>query len=403
MLRDVVIVGASLAGLRAAETLRTEGYDGRLTLIGAERHLPYDRPPLSKKLLAGDLEPERVRLRAEHEYGDLALDLRLGVEATALDVAGRAVTTSDGERVAYGGLVVATGAVPRLLVDQPDLEGIHVLRTIDDSLRLRGVLDGSPRHVVVIGAGFIGSEVAATARAAGVAVTIVEALPTPLVRGLGPRMGLAVAELHRDHGVEVRLGTAVAAIEGTERVERVLLSDGTALEADAVVVGIGVRPATDWLAGSGLTVRDGLVCDSTLAAGPPGVYGAGDVVRWPHLLLGEEVRLEHWTNAAEQGAAAARNLFVTASGGDATPYQTVPFFWSDQYGTRIQFLGRADENDDVEVVYGSVEERSFVALYGRAGRLRAVLGLNQPKLVMPYRKLLAAAVSWEDALAHARR
>jgi NADPH-dependent 2,4-dienoyl-CoA reductase/sulfur reductase-like enzyme len=353
-------------------------------------------------LLAGELEPERVRLRAEHEYDDLGLDLQIGVEATGLDVGAQEVTVTDGHRIAYDGLVIATGATPRRLIDQPDLDGIHVLRTIDDSLRLRAVLTGSPRHVVVVGAGFIGSEVAATARAAGVDVTIVEALPTPLMRGLGPRMGEAVAELHRDHGVHVRLGTAVAAIEGGDRVERVLLSDGTAVDADAVVVGVGVRPATDWLFGSGLEVRDGLVCDASLAVGPPGVYAAGDVVRWPHLLLGEEVRLEHWTNAAEQGAAAARNLLATAAGGEGTPYQAVPFFWSDQYGSRIQFLGRADENDDVELVYGSVEERSFVALYGRAGRLRAVLGLNQPKLVMPYRKLLAGGVSWEDALARAR-
>jgi NADPH-dependent 2,4-dienoyl-CoA reductase/sulfur reductase-like enzyme len=403
VLEHVVIVGASLAGLRAAETLRVEGYDRRLTLLGAEPHLPYDRPPLSKKLLAGELETDRVRLRAEHEYADLHLDLRLGVTATALDSAAALVTTSDGDRIAYDGLIIATGAVPRLLADQPDLEGIHVLRTIDDSLRLRAALTGSPRRVVVVGAGFIGSEVAATARAAGVEVTIVEALPTPLVRGLGPRMGHAVAALHRDHGVDIRLGTAVAALEGGRRVERVLLSDGTAVDTDVVVVGVGVRPATDWLTDSGLELRDGLVCDPTLAAGPPGVYAAGDVVRWRHLLLGEEVRLEHWTNAAEQGAAAARNLLVTAAGGAGTPYQTVPFFWSDQYGSRIQFLGRAHETDDVEIVHGREAERSFVALYGRAGRLQAVLGLNQPKLVMPYRKLLAAGVSWEDALAQARR
>jgi NADPH-dependent 2,4-dienoyl-CoA reductase/sulfur reductase-like enzyme len=282
------------------------------------------------------------------------------------------------------------------------LGGVFVLRTLDDCLGLRGELQGSPRRVVVVGAGFIGSEVAATARGMGLDVTVLEALPTPLVRGLGPRMGVAVAELHRDNGVEVRLGTGVASIDGGARVERVHLSDGTSLDADVVVVGVGVSPTTAWLAGSGLELRDGLVCDASLAAGPPGVFGAGDVVRWPHGLLEEEVRLEHWTNAAEQGAAAARNLLVTAGGGEATAYQAVPFFWSDQYGARIQFLGRARETDDVEVVHGSVDERSFVALYGRAGRLRAVLGLNLPKLVMPYRKLLGSRVSWDDALAQAR-
>ena len=401
MLQHVVVVGGSLAGLRAVETFRTEGYDGQLTLIGDEPHLPYDRPPLSKKVLAGDWEPDRIHLRKEHEYGDLGLDVRLGVRATALDTDRRVVVLADGESVPYEGVVLATGAAPRRLPGQPDLDGVFVLRTLDDSLALRAALDAGPRRVVVVGAGFIGAEVAATARVRGLEVTLIEALPLPLVRGLGPALGAAIADLHRAHGVDVRLGVGVDAIEGVDRVERVRLSDGSVVEADVVVVGIGVAPVTGWLESSGLELRDGVVCDATLCAGPPGVYAAGDLARWANLLFGEEMRVEHWTNAAEQGAAAARNLLATAAGGSGEPYAPVPFFWSDQYDARIQFVGRASGDDTVEVVHGSIADGRFVALYGRDGRFRGAFGLNQPKLVMPYRRLLANAASWDDALAHA--
>jgi NADPH-dependent 2,4-dienoyl-CoA reductase/sulfur reductase-like enzyme len=401
MLSHVVVVGASLAGLRAVETLRAEDFDGRITLVGAEGHLPYDRPPLSKKLLAGALDVERIHLRKEHEYTDLDLQLQLGVRAIALDPVERRITLDDGGAVTYDGLVIATGAAPRTLTGQPELDGLFVLRTLDDSLRLRAAFDARPRRVVVIGAGFIGAEVAATARGLGLDVTLVEALPAPLVRGLGLQMGMACAELHRAHGVDLRLGAGVAGFDGAGRVEQVRLTDGTTLDADVVVVGIGVAPVTGWLETSGLELRDGVVCDATLAAGPPGVYAAGDLVRWPNELFGEEMRLEHWTNAAEQGAAAARNLLATAAGSEPVPYAPVPFFWSDQYDARIQFLGRASDSDDVEVVHGTVGDGAFVALYGSAGRLHGVLGVSLPKLTMPYRKLLANAATWEDALAHA--
>src|SRR3954452_3201141 len=403
-MRNVVVVGASLAGLRAAETLRNEGFDGALTLVGAEPHLPYDRPPLSKKLLAGELEPERIRLRKDHEYAALGLTLRLGTRATGLDLEHHRVTLDDGDDLAYDGLIIATGAAPRRLPTQPEqLDGLFELRTLDDALALRAALDARPTRVVVVGAGFIGSEVAATARQRGLEVTILEALPVPLERALGPSMGMACAALHADHGVEVRLSTGVVGVAGTERVEAVHLNDASTLDADVVVVGIGVLPNTGWLETRGLEIHDGVVCDTTLAAhGARGVYVAGDCARWPNQRFGEEMRVEHWTNAAEQGAVAARNLLATAAGDDAAgmPYDPVPFFWSDQYSDRLQFLGRASGDDDVEVVAGSVEERSFLALYGRTGRLRGALGLNRPRLVMPYRKLLLAGVSWDDALAH---
>ncbi len=224
----------------------------------------------------------------------------------------------------------------------------------------------------------------------------------PLVRGLGSQMGAACAELHRDHGVTLRLGVGVDRIDGVERAEAVRLADGTVVPADVVVVGVGVVPATDWLEGSGLELRDGVVCDANLAAGPPGVYAAGDVTRWPNQLFGEEMRVEHWTNASEQGAHAARNLLAAKGrGGLVTPYAPVPFFWSDQYGLRIQFVGRAGEDDEVRVVHGTIAEREFVALYGRGGRLRGALGMGMPKLVMGYQRLLASGATWEDALHHA--
>ena len=248
MLRDVVVVGASLAGLRAAETLRTDGFDGRLAVVGAEAHLPYDRPPLSKKVLAGEWEPDRIHLRKPDEYDDLGFDLHLGVKAVGLDPAARQVRLSDGSALAFDGLVIATGAAPRRLPGQPELPGIFELRTLDDSLALRRALVEGPRRVVVVGAGFIGAEVAATARSRGLEVTLVEALPVPLARGLGPALGAAIGELHRARGVDVRLGVGVEAMEGSERVERIRLTDGTVLEADVVVVGVG-RRAGDGLAG----------------------------------------------------------------------------------------------------------------------------------------------------------
>jgi NADPH-dependent 2,4-dienoyl-CoA reductase/sulfur reductase-like enzyme len=401
MVRRVVIVGASLAGLRAAETLRTEGFEGSVVLIGAERHLPYDRPPLSKKLLAGEWEPDRIALRKPEEYSSLDFEMRLGERATALDVGAQRVTLASGEDVAYDGLVIATGSAPRRLPNQPELPGIFELRTLDDCLALRAHLDRAPSRVAVIGAGFIGAEVAATARSKGLEVSLVEALPVPLVRGLGPEMGGACAEIHRDHGVDLHLGTGVESFEGSARVEAVRLADGTVISAEVVVVGVGVAPVTDWLRDSGLELRDGVVCDATLNAGAPGVFAAGDVARWPNALFGEEMRVEHWTNAAEQGAAAAHNLLAAWAGGTGVAYAPVPFFWSDQYDSRFQFVGRGSGDDEIQVVHGSVAERRFIALYGRAGQLRGALGLSMPKQLMPYRKLLAAGATWVEALGHA--
>lgn len=394
MLRDVVIVGGSLAGLRAAESLRNGGYDGTLTIVGQEQHLPYDRPPLSKRLLAGEWEPERILLRKPDDMQALDVRWRTGVAAVSLDLEARHVRLADDEELPFGGLVIATGAAPRRLPGQGDHDHAVVLRTLDDALDLRERLAAGGRRVVVIGAGFIGLEVAATARRLGNDVLVLEAGPAPLERALGARMGAAVSAVHADHDVEIRCGVQV----GGFAPGAVLVDGGRREPADVVVVGIGVAPCTEWLVGSGVRVDDGVVCRPDLNAGRPFVYAAGDVARWHNPLFGEEMRVEHWTNAAEQGALAARNLLAEADGRPTEPYAPVPFFWSEQYDHRIQFLGRASPDDEVRVVAGSVDDRKFAALFGRDGHLRGVLGLDMPRQVMPFRQHLLGRLGWDDAL-----
>jgi len=398
-LDNIVIVGASLAGLRAAEELRTLGHAGRITLVGDEPHRPYDRPPLSKQVLAGMKPPESTALMvAGGSIDDLDLDWRLGESATGLDLGARSVLLAGGEQLPYDGLVIATGASPKRLPGTDHLDGVHTLRTLDDCAAIRSALVASPGRVAVVGAGFIGAEVAATCRGLGIAVSMIEALPVPLERGLGPAMGAVVADLHRDHGVDVRLGVGVVLIEGGDRVEQIRLTDGTVLDVDLVVIGIGVGPNTDWLEGSGLTIDNGVLCDATCAAAP-GVVAAGDVARWPNHRFGEVMRVEHWDNAIAMGTHAARTL--VAGPAAAEPYEPVPWFWSDQYDRKIQLAGRAGPDDTVAVVSGSTDDRRFVAFYGRAGRLVGVLGMSQPAKVMRWRSLVEQATTWDAALAAA--
>ena len=392
--RAVTVVGASLAGLNAAEALRREGFDGRVTLVGAENHLPYDRPPLSKQVLAGDWGPERAALTDPEELESDGIEARLGVRATALDMDARQLTLHTGETVEFDGLVIATGARCRTMRGTEGIGGVHVLRSLDDCLALRADFEAMPQRVVVVGAGFIGAEVAATARGRGLDVTMVEALPTPLSRVLGDEMGEVCAEVHRDHGVDLRTAVGVESVSGDGRVERVTLSDGSTIDADVVVVGIGVIPNTEWLDGSGLTLDDGVVCDASCLAADR-VTAAGDVARWPNELFGETMRVEHWDNAAQQGAHAARRLLDAAVG----PFTPVPWFWSDQYDRKIQLAGRVRGDDEVRVVTGSVDERRFAAIYGRAGRITGVLGFNRPRHVMRYRALIEQRASFEEALA----
>ena len=397
-MKSVTIVGASLAGMRAAETLRREGFDGTVTLIGDETDAPYDRPPLSKQVLAGEWEPQRIALYDDETLADLQLTWRLGARAVGFEAATRTVTLAGGEQLSADGVVIATGARTRTLPGTGDLAGVYTLRTLADSLAIRTEFDATPGRVVVVGAGFIGAEVAATARGRGLDVTMVEMADTPLERVLGAELGRVCAEVHTDHGVDLRLGVGVESITGAGRVEQVTLSDGTRLDADVVVVGVGVIPNTEWLEGSGLDIDNGVVCDETCLAAP-GVVAAGDVARWPNRLFGQSIRVEHWDNAIAQGIAAAQRLLA---GEAAEPFAPVPWFWSDQYDRKIQLAGRSGPDDEVVVVTGSTEERRFAAIYGRAGRIVAVLGFNRPRHVMQYRRLIARGASWEEALEFAR-
>lgn len=395
----LVVVGASLAGVRAVEAARRAGFAGRIVLIGSEPHLPYDRPPLSKGFLEAEREPEVPVFRTRTELvDDLGVDLELGAPAVALDTGDRVVATED-KVIPYEALVIATGAEARRGPATSRLDGVHVLRTIDDARAVRARLDSGVRSVVVVGAGFIGSEVASAARKRGLDVTVVETMATPLVRAIGQAMGETCARLHAVNGTKLLSGVPVSRVEGERCVERVVLGDGSSIEADLVVVGAGATPATGWLEGSGLRLENGVVCDETLNAGVPGVYAAGDVVNWRNALFGRHMRLEHYADAAEQGTTAARNALAPAQ---AQPYATVPYFWSDWYDSRIQFVGVPDA-DQIEVVLGDVDDGQVVALYRRGDLLAGALALNGRSEIMKYRGLIARRCGWSDALEFAAR
>ena len=400
----VVVIGASLAGLRAAEEVRHEGHTGPVVIVGEEIHAPYDRPPLSKQLLSGKWEVERTHHHTPDAHDALGLEFRLGRRATALDTRTRTVACSDGTELAYDGLVIATGAATRSLPGTEGMPGVWMLRTLDDCLGIKAGLAaaGDDPRVVVIGAGFIGSEVAATCHGMGAQVTLLEAYHTPLARVLGDEMGRACADLHLANGMDLRCNITIDHLEsdpgGPDPVV-VWLDDGTRLPADVVVVGIGVTPCVDWLASSEITLENGVVCDGALFAADR-VVAAGDVANWLRQSTGRPTRVEHWTNAAEGGPAAARNLLAGSAA--AVAYDPVPFFWSDQYASKIQMIGLPGPDDEVVVVSGSGTEGKMVALYRTGDRLGAVLSISQPAKLMGYRPLLAEGASFDEALAHAR-
>jgi NADPH-dependent 2,4-dienoyl-CoA reductase/sulfur reductase-like enzyme len=385
-LERIVVVGASLAGLRAAEALRRAGYERELTIVGDEPHRPYNRPPLSKELLAGKVDDCAFRVDDEQ----LACDWRLGVPAASLDLRARQVVLGDGGELPFDGLIVATGARARTWPGAG--EGVHVLRTLDDALALRAALVPGAR-LVIVGAGFVGCEVAATARGLGCEVTLVDVAPLPM-GPLGPEIGALCARLHREHGVDLRLGEGVAAVEDRS----VVLAGGARITGDAVLVAIGAVPCTAWLAGSGLTLDPGVVCDERCAAvGAEGVYAAGDVAHWPHPLLGGElVRVEHWSNAGEMARAAARNLL-----GDDTPYAAVPYFWSDQYDVKVQAVGFPERGERAEVVEGDPDDGAFITALERDGVLVGALLWNMPRRMPHYRRWVAERVPAADVRAAA--
>jgi len=389
----IAVVGASLAGLSAARELRAQGYDGELVLVGDEPEPPYDRPPLSKRYLSGATDERGLDLLDAGE--ELGVAWRLGVAAVALDVPGRRVALADGGHVDYDGLVIATGASPRALPGTR-LTGVHVLRTRADADALRAGLERAT-SVAIVGGGFIGSEIASTAVSLGKRVTIVEALPAPMERVLGEEVGLVLAGVHERHGVDMRLGTPVAGLRGDERVEGIELADGGFVPADVVVVAIGVVPNTGWLESSGLVLDNGVVCDETCAVAP-GIVAAGDVARWPNPVFGESRRVEHWENAVKQGAHAARRLLADGDPDRYEPYAPVPWVWSDQYGTKLQFVGSTQRYDEVGLVDGSYADDRWAVLYRSGERVVAAFGIGRTRQVLGYRPLIAEGLRWEDAL-----
>ena len=331
-------------------------------------------------------------------HDGLNFEWHLGEKAVQLDLQSKTISLSSGTDLNYDGLIIATGARCRSLPGTEDLEGVYTLRGLDDALALKESFDSQPRRVVVVGAGFIGAEVAATARERGLDVSMIEVAPVPFERVLGAEMGEVLADVHRDHGVEVITGVGVDTLRGDSRVEQVVLADGTEIDADIVVIGIGVIPNTEWLEGSGLEIDNGVVCDETCLAAP-NVVAAGDVARWPNKLFGEMMRVEHWDNAVEQGMYAARRLL--AGDNPPEPYTPTPWFWTDQFDRKIQLAGRTRPDDEIKIITGSIEERRFATLYGREERLVGILGFNRPRHVMQYKQMIADGVSWSDAIAHA--
>ncbi|MET7693959.1 FAD-dependent oxidoreductase [Streptomyces sp. NPDC005483] len=385
-MRTVAVVGASLAGLSAARSLRKQGYDGRLVVIGDELHRPYDRPPLSKEFLAGSLGEADLALEPDDE--DLRVEWLLGVRAVGLDGPQRAVRLADGSEVRADGVVIATGAAARTLPGTGGLAGVHTLRTLDDARALRDELALGGR-LVVIGGGFIGAEVASTAYALGLDVTVVEAAPTPLAGPLGETMGGIVSALHADHGVRLLCGVGVRGLRGGSRVDTVLLADGRSLPADIVVVGVGARPCVEWLADSGIDLDDGVRCGADGRTSLAGVVAVGDCASWYDPRAGLHRRVEHWTGARERPDAAVTALLAGGAVEPGAPRP--PYFWSDQYGVKIQFAGHAAAADSVTIEEGARADRNVLAVYRRSGHPVAVLGMNQPRLFTRWRKQLAAA------------
>jgi NADPH-dependent 2,4-dienoyl-CoA reductase/sulfur reductase-like enzyme len=384
----IVLVGGGLAAARTAEQLRRSEYTGRITIVSDEVHLPYDRPPLSKEVLRKEVDD--VALKPREWYDEKDIVLRLGSAVTGLDTAAQTVTLDDGTVLGYDELVIATGLVPRRIPAFPDLEGIRVLRSFDESMALREHASAA-HHAVVIGAGFIGCEVAASLRSMGVDVVLVEPQPTPLAAVLGEQIGELVARLHRDEGVDVRLGVGVAEVRGQGRVDTVVLTDGTELTADLVVVGIGSKPATDWLEGSGIEVDNGVICDGAGRTSAPNVWALGDVASWRDA-TGHQARVEHWSNVADQ----ARVVVPAMLGQDVPTNVVVPYFWSDQYDIKIQCLGEPEATDIVHLVED--DGRKFLAYYERDGVLVGVVGGGMPGKVMKARGKIAAATPIAEVL-----
>jgi 3-phenylpropionate/trans-cinnamate dioxygenase ferredoxin reductase subunit len=377
-----VIVGAGMAGGKAAETLREEGFDGRVVLLGAEPHRPYERPPLSKDYLRGEAEQPAWLQEDEGWYAANQVELRTSSVVQSIDAGAKAVVLGGGERIDYDRLLLATGGEPRALpVPGGDLEGVHLLRTIEDSNGIRALFDGGGR-LVVIGGGWIGCEVAASARQKGMDVTLIESLELPLLRVLGPELGGFYRGVHEDQGVEMLLGAGVEAIEGSGRAERVRLSDGKTIDCAAVVVGIGVAPRTQLVDGIA-RIDNGVVVDERLQSSADGIFACGDIANAAHPVFTQHVRVEHWANALEQGPAAARSML-----GKDVSYDKVPYFFSDQYDVGMEYAGLHDPNADELVLRGDMGSGEFVAFWVRGDRLMAGMNVNVWDVSDPIQELV---------------
>lgn len=392
MAKAYVIVGASLAGATAAITLREEGVDGTVTLIGAEHEPPYERPPLSKAYLRGEVPFEKALVRPAVFYEDHRIETIFGTRATRIDPSARIVELEDHRQVPYDALLIATGGRNRRVsIPGGDLEGIYSLRTVEDANRIRAeIVRGRP--AVVVGMGFIGSEVAASLRQKELEVVAIDPLKTPLFHVLGEAVGLTIAELHRAHGVRTIFEDSVTAFEGTGRVSSVVTKGGLRVPCDFVVVGIGIEPAVEMLEGSGIHVDNGVVVNEYCETNVSGIYAAGDIANHYHPVFGRLIRVEHWQNAIKQGAAAARNML-----GKRVPYDEVHWFWSDQYDANLQYAGFHTTWDQL-VVRGRLDSGSFLACYVNEGRIAAAVGLNRGKDVRRVMPLIKAgrAVNLED-------
>ncbi|MFQ6396215.1 NAD(P)/FAD-dependent oxidoreductase [Nocardia sp. KC 131] len=384
---QVLVVGAAASGLCTVEALRRKKYAGKITVLGAEPYAPYDRPPLSKQVLSGAWAPERAELRSQEMLSALDAEFILGDAAVALDPLTHTVRTESGRDLQADAIVIATGVRARTLPNQPDLAGVHVLRALDDALALRADLL-TATHLVVVGEGVLGAEIAATARILGVDVTMTGPQPAPMALQVGTLVSQVLAELHIERGVRLRLGTGVRSLVGTDgRVTGVELGTGEVLPADVVVVAIGAIPATEWLESSGLHLDNGVVCDSRCRAAE-GIYAVGDVARWQHQHFDGLIRLENRTNATEQAAAVAAVIV-----GEDQPYAPVPYFWTDQFDAKLQVHGVLSADAEVDIVEGEISARRFVARYRSSGVVTGVLGWNMPKQARQRRQEIVDALA----------
>lgn len=390
-MRRVVIVGASLAAVHAIEGLRENGYQDRIALVGAEPQLPYDRPPLSKEALRDGPDADRLLLKHPAWYVSHCVDLHLGRPAVGLDTRTRRIHLAGGRHLDYDGLILATGSQARRFPLFSTSARAHTVRTLDDAAALHRQLSAGG-HLAVIGAGFIGLEVAATASTMGMDVSVVETAPTPLTRVLGGEVGRWFERRHQNNGVTLYCNNMIQQVETNGRGSKLHLRDGTVLAVDVVLAGVGATPATDWLRGSGVAVSDGVVCDSCLRTSAPGVVAAGDVARWYNPLFGEDMRVEQWSNAVEQGRRAAITLL-----GGADPVASIPYFWSEQFDAKIRFAGRANGAEHIHVRQDS--DASMVALFGAGGLIRGALCVNEPRKLAHYRAAIARRVSWNEVIA----